>query len=773
MDYEIETEADDIVTEARRLYKKDKEAWNDIYERAKEDLFFLSDDDAAQWVEKEYNERIKTGRPALTIDQLSQFVHQVVNDIRQNTPSINVIPGDEDANDETAEAFQSIIRGIEYKSNADTAYDTAASFSVKSSIGFIRVDHKYSNDYSFDQELVIDRVINPFTILIDSDSIKLDGSDAKHGHALEKMSVTEFKKRWPKKEVSCYDSDQQKFTDKDYIYVCEFFQITEEKKTIKDDKGKITLAGDDEEPKGKTREVSKKKVKRYWLSGKEVLEESTFPGKYIPLIPVFGEEAWRDGKRHLFSLIRKSKPAQMMFNLWKSLETELLLKQPQAPVMTPAGAIENYKDDWLNPNKSMALRYDQTDEEGRAYNKPERLQPPTIPTGIVNASRETIDDIKATLGMYNASLGKRGTATSGIQEKVQQQEGDTATFHFGDNLRISINHVGCVIVGAAPEIYDTDRVLMGINKEDEPMQIGINGKMVKGQEAPVDLTKGQYEVKVTTGPSFTTMRQETAANLQQLFQMQPELMQVYGDLYFKNSDFAGAEGMAERAKKLIKRTNPDIIEPDEGESPPPDPQVAQMQQIIQQGAQVLQQTQQQAQQSAQEAEQAKQQLAIQKMQDELKARADSLNAMQKIANLTIQVQEKDLENQVLKAKEEIDSAVEKVMPSYTGEQEETEEMLTAKLIALQQRKAKEQEDAQMMAALQQQEAARAHEQAQIEIAKREQDMQIKLADMERRNAEAMALISEIRALREAIVAPREVKVDENGVINGVVTKVTA
>lgn len=755
---------DDIVLEARKLYDRDKTAWSQIYERAREDLFFLSDNECAQWDSKEYNRRIDTARPALTIDQLGQFIHQVVNDIRQNTPSINIIPGDEEADEDTAQAFQKIIRGIEYKSKADIAYDTSASFSVKSSIGFIRIDHKYSNNYSFDQELRINRVINPLAILIDSDSVELDGCDQKHAHAVEKMTVAEFKRRWPDKDPVCYDAETLKYDykDEDYIYVAEFFQIKEEKKTIEDKNGKIGVAG--KERKGKTREVSKTKVMRYWLSGREVLEETTFPGKYIPIVPVYGEEAWDDGKRNLFSLIRKSKGAQMMFNLWKSLETEMLLKQPQAPVLAAAGSVENYKDDWIRPDKSMVLRYDQKDEDGEPYNKPERLQPPTIPTGIVNAARETVDDIKATMGMYNASIGRRGTATSGIQEQVQQREGDVATYHFGDNLRISINHVGNILVSAVPEIYDTERVIMGINLEDEPEQIGINGKMVEGQEKPVDLTKGQYEVRVTTGPSYTTQRQETAAVLSQLFQTQPELMQVYGDLYFKNSDFTGADAMAERAKKLIQKTNPDLIEGEDGQEPP-NPQLMQAQQIIQQGAQALQELQQQTVQLQQQLKQAEAANASQKMQDDLKAQIDKMQSQQRIATLTISGQEKDLEIQKLKAIGEIDQAAQKLQEPVDSEapQEDDENMLAAKLQTVQQRKMQKQQQAE--------------QQQQLMLSKQEQDEDEKVQKTMQQNMLLDGILSiknsldkqteATQVLAATIQQPKKVTYNPDGSIAGV------
>ena len=661
-------EKSDVVSRAQANYKRDIEHWKPIYDKAREDLIFLSDDDFAQWDPKDYQARVSTGRPALTIDQLGQFVHQVSNDIRQNTPSINIIPAGSEASQETAEVFKGLIRNIEYVSGADEAYDTASLFSVKSSIGFIRVDHDYCDDESSDQELLIKSVKNPFACMIDSLSQESDGCDAKHGYVVDRMLVADFKKQYPDKEIACFENENFKEPkDSDFMTVCEYFEIKETTNTMAwDDMGqKVNYV--DGQRYAKTRNKTTKTVMRYKLSGKDVLEETTFPGKYIPLIPVYGEEAWLDGKRNLSSLIRKSKGAQKMYNYWKSLETELLMKQPQAPIMVAEGQIEDYAEDWLNPSKAMALRYKVKDVEGNPVGAPQRLEPPTIPTGIVNASRQTVDDIKATMGLYNASIGARSNETSGIAIQRRQQEGDVATFHFADNLNRSIAQVGRIIVCAIPEIYDTPRVIRIIGEEEEPQEVGVNGAGVEGQEEGYDLTKGKYDVRVVSGAPYTTRRQEAAVFFTEVVKSQPDLMQIMGDLLFKNMDFTGAEAMAERMKKLIKRTNPDMIEAEKDEQPAPDPEKMQMAQVIEQSQQAIAQMQQKmqsmqaaldnkqgdlqikAQSEAQkaEADQSQNQLSMIKMRiDEEKNKAE---LELKVMELQLRSRELDIQEQKIQA----------------------------------------------------------------------------------------------------------------------------
>ena len=307
------------------------EYWQPIYDKAREDLFFQSDDPYAQWDRKDAEARRKSGRPVLTIDQLSQFVNQVSNDIRMNTPSIDIVPDGDQADIETAEILQGLIKGVEYKSNADDAYDNAVNFAIKCGIGYIRVDHDYADAMSFEQELCIERIINPFAVLLDTNSIAPDGSDAKYCFVLDKMDLDEYKEKYPDASESSFQvaDHYTSQNEQDEITLAEYFYIEEQEVTIVqdlDEYGQLfvreAFEGEEIAEWMQSRKTKKKVVHRCTLNGEEELEKTTFPGDYIPIVPVYGEEAWEDGKRHLISLIRRSKDAQRMFNYWASKDRD-------------------------------------------------------------------------------------------------------------------------------------------------------------------------------------------------------------------------------------------------------------------------------------------------------------------------------------------------------------------------------------------------------------------------------------------------------------------
>lgn len=628
-------ENDSLLATAKDRAQKAKSAWSEIFEQARSDLEFLSDAPDAQWDGNIYADRVATGRPVVSLDQLSQFVNQTVNDIRMNTPSIKCIPGEDNADVETAEVLDGWVKNIEYESGADTVYDTAAAFAVKSSIGFIRVDHDYADQKGFDQKLCIKRVINPASILIDPFSIEIDGSDAQWGFVFDTMRVADFKREHPDKEPCSFWDDSNgsiKVTDEDVITIAEYFYIEEEKQTVTPDEyGKPSVV--EEVPEGaKARKITKKKIKRCKLTGKDELESSEFPGEYIPLIPVYGQEAWENGKRKLQSLIRKGKSGQSMFNLWKSLETEVLMKQPMAPVMAANGQTENFAADWLNPSKVGVLRYEVKDANGNTLPPPQRLMPPSVPVGFAQASRASIDDIKGSLGMYNASLGQKSNETSGVAIAQRKQEGDVATYHFGDNLVKSITHVGRILLSARKTIYDTPRLIRTIDAEDNPKVIGINGRKAEGQERDYDFANGDYSVRVVTGPSFTTQRQEAAAFYSEIATRFPQLMQFAGDLVFQYSDAPGAQAIAKRLKKTIP---PQLLEGEDGEEEQ-DPEKMQMKALIEQGNQAIVGLQQ-------EMQTMKQQLDNKQGELMIKAKTEENDTAVDIAKLELEKQKLQIE----------------------------------------------------------------------------------------------------------------------------------
>jgi len=729
------------VQDAIEAYTKDKDSWGDIYEAARHDLSFYAGN---QWEESDKQLRLELNRPALVINRLPQFVHQTVNEVRMNTPTINPIPVDDKADEETARILKGLIKHIEYSSGADVVYDTALEYAVKCGIGFIRVEHDYENEYGPNQELRLKTVVNPLAVYLDSDSIEYDGKDSMRATVLDTMSEDSFKAIYPKfNPVSFQDTAQAKTgQSKDFITVAEVFRIEETPRKIAYLQDGSVADYEEGAMDGvkSVRTLKKRKVHRYKMSGQDILEETTFPGIYIPIVPVYGEQHWSDGDRMIFSLIRQAKDAQRRYNHWASKETEVLSQAPIAPFVAGVGQTEDFADDWRNPERSTVLRYKTTDAFGNALPPPQRIMPPPIPAGIVNAMQGAVEDMKATMGIYDNSLGLQANEKSGIAIQARQKQGDVATFHFGDNLRRSVTQVGRIIISAIPEVYDTQRTLRIIGEEDKPEMIGINGAMAKDQEQHFNLKDaGQYDVRVSTGPSFTTLRQESADMMGQLLQAQPQLMGVIGDLWMKNTDNPAAEAMANRIRKTIP---PQLLEGEDGNQPQ-DPQVAQLKQGMQNAVNEIAQLQQALQQCQAELQNKQADHEIKSKELELKA-AELHNRRKEINVQAYQAQYGSPEQPSMNK------------PAVNLD-DENPEMKPPQDVMM------EQAQAQAQADLMKPEVQIQIEQLKIDQAELQQDAQIAQAQQ----AQISALISQVAALTSAIKAPKQVIRDQAGMIQGV------
>ena len=143
------------------------------------------------------NSRNLESRPVLTINKLDPYCRQVTNQQRQQRPRMRVHGMNNDADAKTAEVLEGICRHIEVQSNADNAYDEAFDFAVRMGWGYIRLITKYVSEDSFDQEIYIEPIHNPFTVYFDPNSVLPDGSDAEKCLITQVVSKEIFRSMYP------------------------------------------------------------------------------------------------------------------------------------------------------------------------------------------------------------------------------------------------------------------------------------------------------------------------------------------------------------------------------------------------------------------------------------------------------------------------------------------------------------------------------------------------------------------------------------------------
>lgn len=564
-----ETEdGEDFLHEVREKYKRASETMSDNHDNWRDDVRFAKLNE--QWPEEIKKDREADGRPCLVIPRLQAFIRQVVNEARQNRPAITVVPADSGADPDTAEIMSGLIRNIEVASNADIAYDTAADGAISGGFGYFRINTAYTSDDSFDQDIVIERIADPLTVYPDPDGESVDGSDWNCCFIVTQMTEDDFEAKYKGADKVDWESEGYEklsapWRDGEKVLVAEYWHREDvESEIIALNNGAVVSADELKvsgalwaemgiEPVGKPRTVKSKKVTQYILSGAEVLETVEWPGKYIPIVPVYGDEVIIDGERVFKSLIRDAKDAQREHNYWRSMAAETIALAPKVPFIGPEGAFDADPEKWSTANDSSHafIQYKgQIPPQRQGYAGPS--------AGELQQAIAAIDDMKAIMGIYDASLGERSNETSGVAIRQRQRQGDVATFHFIDNLSRSIRQAGRILIDLIAKVYSTARVIRILGEDMEPKSVQVGPQeqqmppgMDQAQDVAriYDLTAGKYDLVVKAGPSYGTQREAAREEMVEIIRAVPQSAPVLGPMYLRNSDWPGADEAADKLEQ--------------------------------------------------------------------------------------------------------------------------------------------------------------------------------------------------------------------------------
>jgi hypothetical protein len=516
-----------------------------------------------QWPLTIRNQRMIDGRPCLTMDQMQQSIRIVCNEYRQSRPSLNVNPVGSDSDVDTAEILQGIIRHIEVQSDAEQAYDWAHECVVRTGFGSWRILSDYA-DEDGNQEIYIEKIPNQFSVYWQPGVTQ---DKAKWAFITMDVPLTTYKDENPETYGSLSDLCSQGdvppgWQNEEYVRVAEYFEVIEEK--------------------SKDKKPAKKRVVWRKINCFQVLEGGEsgqeLPGTSIPIFTATGDDIEVDGKRYLAGLVRNGKDAQRQYNYMISAATEACALAPKAPWIVVEGQLQGYEKLWESSNvrNFQTLTYKAVDVAGKPAPVPQRnsVEPPIA--GFAQLIGQASLDLKASLGIYDPSLGQRKGDESGKAIEKLQQQGSLATLNYSDNVARTMRRFGKVLLEWIPKVYDTPRVMRIIKPDASVQQVVIhNGEdqADAAQELTTDAIKkiydiglGSYDVTVNVGPSYQTKRQESVATQLELLKVMPPQMAANTlDIVVGNMDIPQAKEFAERLKRMIP---PQILGGDEG-----DPQV--------------------------------------------------------------------------------------------------------------------------------------------------------------------------------------------------------
>jgi len=625
---------EDFLKKAQDRLKLSFDADRHNREAAIEDLKFLNGD---QWDEAEKQNRKRKNRPALVVNLLPKYRNQLVGEQRQNRPRIKVRPIDSKADPKIARIREGLISNINYLSNFDSIIDQSYGQMVDCGYGAWRILTRYAEENPFIQEIYKEVIPNPFLVYWDPTAKNQDKSDAQWCFVLCKYSLDDFKEEYPDADPPGDELNKgtgitnEHWYDKDNVTVAEYYikepvektmvmlsdgtvwEESEAKDKLEEANAPLKEISPDALPIlkiEKTKKTTEYKVKQYVITYTEILEQHDWAGKFIPIISVYGSQRNIEGKPYIQGLVRNGKDAQRLYNYWYTSAAERIALAPKSPWVGSAKMFEGYETDWAAANTENIPFLKAKHDPNFKGMLPQRQPPIQADQGLMAAISEAKQNLKDTVGMFNADVGDIGPERSGAAINARQKPGDIGTFEFFDNLVKAIKYDGMVTNDLIPYIYDTERDVRLRNDDDSETFVPVNTTAAKaidsisrnpskyqGMDAQAlqqmagrkgfdakynDLTVGKYDVVVDTGPSYATQRSESAEYMLKLVNSDPDISKLGRDILVKNMDFMGADELAERLKKVLP---PGLIDLKAGEQPPkplpPAPQMLLMQAKIQ------------------------------------------------------------------------------------------------------------------------------------------------------------------------------------------------
>ena len=594
MEKRSKKDQENIITEALDRFEVAGDSWSEIYEQSIADVQFVDDDDG-QWEDSARESR--HNRPCLTFDKLSAAVDRVVGGQLANMPSIKVRAAEE-GDEDIAEVYQGLIQQIDQR--GIQAFKTAFKFAVKSGWGCVLVDHDYIDDVSLDQDIVIREIKNPFAVLMDPVIQVQNVQEARYGFLFEDLERKEFERLYPDANVAETDFEStgngESWISEDQVRVADYYRIVLEKQTLVQlSDGRVVDQKEIEPVRdelnlmgitlGKTREVQVRKLERFKITATEVLDEVECTGRFIPIIPVLGKTSNINGRFISRGLVRKAKDAQRLYNYSRSVAVEVTGLTPKQPYFVTPAMIKGHESRWKNMMVSndpvMMFNFDQGQ-------KPFREQPAQGSPGLMQDAQLAAEDIKSATGVFDANMGAQGNETSGVAIRGRQFQGEMGNFEFQDQLVDSMELAGRVCIDMIPNVYDTERTIRIIGEDEREEVIAVNKTLMDGSTGEyvktMDLNVGSYDIKVSSGPSYTTRKQETAEQLSTIVAQNPAMSELVGDVLFKNMDLVGGDEVISRLRSAGVKSG--IIEPNEEEAAAMQGQIQQQQQIEAQAAQL-------------------------------------------------------------------------------------------------------------------------------------------------------------------------------------------
>lgn len=550
----------EILEELKESLSECNDFYSQQYKHSRDLLEFWSGD---QFTDQEINDRRINMRPTLeALNVCRPYINSIVNPFRSNPNGIKINIDDS----EKSRIVNGLIGYIEYKSNADEAYETAFENAVVGGLGWVVLTNDYESNESLNQIIKICRVEDPESVMIDPNSKSIVGDDAQYAIVLNYVSeeiiedtygeeYCDYKnginvyKNWiiPKSAIPVitYYVKKHKMV-KRWFFADGTYTDSYEKPTI---------------PTVAKRDIKQTYVEVYKIIGNKVVDVTKLDIECIPVVPFYGDRVVnRNDMVKWTGAIEWMKAPQRMINTYFNSEKEMVNNAPISPWIATAEQIDGYEKYWRNSNKTAwdTLLYNSV--EGQAA--PSRVDNNANIAPAITGRQNAMQDLQRTVGIFDPQLGNQqsGSEQSGIALSIRDSFGNRTNAHYYQNAAKSIAQVGKVLIQLLKSTYEGEMKLKikdqfyGITEEE------VNtAEMLSG----IDMS----EIEVSVGAMIQSKKEQETGALLAIQNLLPEDKKLaLIDILADRIETKNKRVVMDRVKKLVP------VEFKDAEENAPDPQ---------------------------------------------------------------------------------------------------------------------------------------------------------------------------------------------------------
>lgn len=508
---EEETEQLDIIKDFKSFEESSYNRWHNLYENIKEDRKFIAGDQNDKVDKKLIGDNVTECR----LNVVSNAIRTIVNTYLPNQYKWRY----ENQNDLTT-------RADEFLADADNS--TAAVEALQNAIGTGLGVLVFSNDLDVDGNVksCLYSVSDVTNVRLDPVATKLNFADAK------RAAIIELKpKDWIEETYGVGS-----FMEKPLIDIQDNYDHKQFMPLVT-----YYLKRDNQ-------------VYVFRMLGAEVVEQITLPYSYIPVVPVFGEQVWDEGKLTYTGITKQMRPIQRLINY---SYRQLILRCAKAPKntwVTDTESTEGYGEFYKNSDISLnpLLKY-------RAWSTDGTRQLPA-PTRLSNNFE--IDDVSQlmqnALGLTNTIIGIPAT---GLETEVEKTATEALLNQktFNNNVRAYLYHLRYTMQ------------LIGLIFAEDVMKQPLYGLI---------------KVSVVEGPDEALKKQEARVTLQQMGALitsdvdKQKLLMAECAIETDNEYIRNFSNMLQPQPTLMEQQQQQLLEQANGEIQNRDQQIIQLQQRI-------------------------------------------------------------------------------------------------------------------------------------------------------------------------------------------------